>query len=389
VKIHKGLVLLLAFIFLAASGCKRQPVVKVASHIKPIRVKEVIKEPHTQAISSSGNIKPAQTVKLSMKVSGTINSLPVNIGDYVKKGQCLASIDPLQYQLALNAADSEYLSLKMKIESEIPSGINQAKSQLDLMNNRYARYKQLYEKGLLPKDKFEELETELIVIRNKYQEALDSQAVWAKKLKQAKAMSALSRTNFNDTKLYSPINGVVVSKLVESGEMAAPGYPLLVLGKLEQVEVEIGVTDEVVNRLELGKTAAVYVYGPEETYYGKIAEIGAIADEQTRTFPVKILLNNPRNQLKPGMIAKVNIPLDSAAVILAPVNSIINSSAGPIVYVYDAKKTRVFQRKVKLGEMIKDQIVITGGLKAGETIVTGGHFKLKNKDQVMVKGWTK
>jgi RND family efflux transporter MFP subunit len=388
-KMHKGLVLLLVCGFLVVSGCKRQPVVKVASQIKPIRVKEVVKKPHTQAISSSGNIKPAQTVKLSMKVSGTINSLPVNIGDYVEKGQCLAGIDSLQYQLALNAADSEYLSLKMKIESEIPSAINQAKSQLDLMNNRYARYKQLYEKGLLPKDKFEELETELTVIRNKYQEALDSQAVWAKKLEQAKAMSALARTNFNDTKLYSPMNGVVVSKLIESGEMAAPGYPLLVLGKLDQVEVEIGVTDEVVNRLELGKTAAVYIYGPDKTYHGKITEIGAIADEQTRTFPVKILLNNPNHQLKPGMIAKVNIPLDSAAVILAPVNSIINSSAGPIVYVYDAKKTRVFQRKVKLGEMIKDQIVITGGLKAGETIVTGGHFKLKNKDQVMVKGWAK
>lgn len=385
-KMHKGLVLLLIVSFLVVSGCNRRPVVKVDANIKPIKVKKVMNELYTQAISSSGNIKPTQTIKLSMKVSGIINSLSVNVGDYVKKGQYLAGIDPLQYQLALNAADSEYISLKMKIESEIPSGINQAKSQLDLMNNRYLRYQQLYQKGLLPKDKFEEFETELIVIRNKYQEALDSQAVWAKKLEQAKAMRELAQTNLNDTKLYSPIHGVVVSKLMESGELASPGYPLLVLGRLDQVEVEIGITDEDVNRLELGKTAAVYVYGPEQTYYGKISEIGAVADESTRTFPVKILLNNPNNELKPGMIAKVNIPLDSATVILAPVNSIINSPSGPVVYVYDARKSRVFQRKVKLGEMIGDKVVITEGLQESETIVTSGQFKLKNKDQVMVKG---
>jgi RND family efflux transporter MFP subunit len=379
---RKTTVLFLALIALSLCGCKRQAEKK--AQIKPVIVKTVTSGNYTNAIFSSGNIKPAHLVKIAFKIPGTISYLSVAEGDDVKKGQLLAELDAHQYQLNALAAESGYTSSKLKVHSEVPSAINQAKSQLDLVTNRYNRYKSLYENGVLPRDKFEAAETELKVIQNKYQEALDAQSVSAKKLDQAKAMSDLAHSNLDDSRIYAPLNGVVVKKLAESGELAATGYPILVLGELSKIEVEIGVADEYINQLRLGQRANAYVYGLEREFSGVITEIGAMADEKTRVFPVKLTVNNPDKQLKPGMIAKVTIPLDSTCVILIPVDSVINMPDGSSVFVYLPKSGTVVARKVVTGDLINDKIEILQGLHPGEQIVVDGHFKLKNHDRVRV-----
>ncbi|MGD8401688.1 MAG: efflux RND transporter periplasmic adaptor subunit [Bacillota bacterium] len=381
---RKMTVLFLALTVLSVCGCKRQAKSVQKAPAKPVLVRTVIGGNYTNTISSSGNIKPAQLVKIAFKIPGTISYLAADEGDYIKKGQLLAELDARQYRLNALAAESNYASSKLKVHSEVPSAINQAKSQLDLITNRYNRYKSLYENGVLPRDKYEALETELQVIQNKYQEALDARAISAKKLDQAKAMSDLAHSSLDDSRIYAPLNGVVVKKLAESGELAATGYPVLVLGELSKVEVEIGVADEYINQLRLGQTAKVYVYGLEREFSGVITEIGAMADEKTRTFPVKFTVNNPNRQLKPGMIAKVTIPLDSSRTILIPVDSVINMPDGSSVFVYVPKSGTVVSRKVVTGDLVKDKIEILEGLRPGEQIVVVGYFKLKNHDRVRV-----
>jgi RND family efflux transporter MFP subunit len=381
---RKMIVLFLALTVFSVCGCKRQAKSGQKAQAKPVVVRAVTSGNYTNAISSSGNIKPAQLVKIAFKIPGTISYLGVDEGDYVKKGQLLAELDAHQYQLNALAAESNYTSSKLKVHSEVPSAINQAKSQLDLITNRYNRYKSLYENGALPRDKFEALETQLKVIQNKYQEALDSRSVSAKKLDQAKAMSDLAHSSLDDSRIYAPLSGVVVKKLAESGELAATGYPVMVLGELSKIEVEIGVADEYINQLRIGQTAKVYVYGLKRGFSGVITEIGAMADEKTRTFPVKLTVNNPYKQLKPGMIAKVTVPLNSTSAILVPVDSIVNMSDGSGVFVYVPKSGTVVRRKIVTGDLVKEKIEILQGLHQGEQIVVSGQFKLKNHDRVRV-----
>lgn len=353
---------------------------------KPVEVLTVTKSGYSDEISASGNIKPSKTVKVAFKIPGTIEQINLEEGSFVKEGDLIANIDSYQYRLNAIAAESNYESLELKVKSEIPSAINQAKSQLELIQKRYESVSKLYEKGSVSKDKLDETETALVTIENKYQEALNAQEVYDKKLEQARAMSELADSNLADTNIYSPIDGIVVKKLFEAGETTAAGYPIVVLGKLNNVEAEIGVPDEYINKLKIGQKTRVYVYGIEKDFDGVITEIGAMADTKTRTFPVKITIANEELALKPGMVTKVTIPLESLESMLLPIDSVINMPEGTVVYIYSDKEGIVQKRQVIAGEIVGDKVEILEGIVEGEKVVVKGQFKLRNNDEVNVEG---
>jgi RND family efflux transporter MFP subunit len=353
---------------------------------KPVKVFEANKNKYSDEISISGNIKPSKTVKVAFKVPGVIDKIDFEEGSSIKEGSLLASLDSYQYRLNMIAAQSNYESLQLKVKSEIPSAINQAKSQLDLMQKRHDSISKLYEKGSVSEDKLDEIKRALITIENKYNEAINAQQIYAKKLEQARAMSELADSNLADASLYSPIDGIVVKKLFEAGETVAAGYPVVVLGKLDNVEAEIGVPDEHINKMKKGQKTKVYVYGVEKEYDGVITEIGAMADTKTRTFPVKITIENMDLALKPGMVAKATIPFENMESILVPIDSVINMPEGPTVFVYSQKENIVNKRLVTTGSIVKDKVEIIEGLSDGEKIIVKGQFKLKNNDIVKVEG---
>lgn len=355
---------------------------------KVIEVTTVDRSAHAEKISASGNIIPAKTVKVAFKVPGVIDSINFDEGDSIKKDDLIASLDANQYELNTIVAKNEYESLKLKVNSEIPSAINQAKSQLDLAKQRFENLSELYKQGGISKDKYDEVNTTLITIQNKYNEAVNAQGIYQKKLKQAAAMNGLANSKLVDTKIKSPIEGVVMKKLFEAGETVGEGYPVVVIGELGNVQAQIGVSDEYVNKLSIGDTTKVYVYGIEKEYEGKIVEIGALADTKTRTFTVKVEIDNSKNELKPGMIGKVEIPLKKDTNILVPVDSVINMPTGAVVFVYNEKEGIVTERSVETGKMVKDNIEILKGLKDGDQVVVSGQFMLRDKDKVQLGGVT-
>lgn len=383
-----SLIVVVILIQIVLVGCfaEKEAVNVQDTIIKPVEVMEVKNNEYVDEISVSGNIKPSKTVKLAFKIPGVIEKLNFEEGNFVNESDLIANLDSYQYRLNSIAAQANYESLQLKVRSEIPSAINQAKSQLELIQKRYESISKLYEKGSVSEDKLDETRTALVTIKNKYNEAVNAKEVYDKKLEQAKAMSELADSNLEDTKLYSPMDGIVVKKLFEAGETVAAGYPVLVLGKLDNVEAEIGLPDDHINRIEIGHETKVYVYGIEKEFKGVVKEIGAIADSKTRTFPVKINIENKDLSLKPGMIAKVTIVFENLESVLVPVDSVINMPEGPAVFVYSEEKGIVTERSVTTGKIVKDRVEILQGLNEGEKIVVKGQFKLKDNDEVKVEG---
>lgn len=381
-------VVVVILIQMVLTGCfaEKEAVNVQDAIIKPVEVVEVKNNEYVDEISVSGNIKPSKTVKLAFKIPGVIEKINFEEGNFVNEGDLIANLDSYQYRLNAIAAQSNYESLQLKVRSEIPSAINQAESQLELIQKRYESISKLYEKGSVSEDKLDETRAALVTIKNKYNEAVNAKEVYDKKLEQAKAMSELADSNLEDTKLCSPIDGIVVKKLFEAGETVAAGYPVLVLGKLDNVEAEIGLPDDHINRIEIGCETKVYVYGIEKEFKGVVKEIGAIADSKTRTFPVKINIENKDLNLKPGMIAKVTIVFENLESVLVPVDSVINMPEGPAVFVYSEEKGIVTERSVTTGKIVKDRVEILQGLNEGEKIVVKGQFKLKDNDEVKVEG---
>ena len=378
-----ALIVLIGLLQIAFTGCTDKEAKEI---IKPVKTQIATLEKESEKMSMSGNIKPSKTVKVAFKVAGVIESMNISEGDIVQKGQPVASLDSHEYMLGAMAANSQYESLRLKASSEIPSMVNQAKSQMDLMEKRYERVKRLYEKDALPRDKFDEVEAALVVIQNKYQQALDAQDIFDSQLEQASAMSELAQSKLQDTTVYSPIDGTVIKKISEAGETTGSGYPVVVLGDINEVDVEIGVADSQLENFSMGQQVDVHVYGIEKDYKGNVFEISKIADANTRTFPVKIRLDNSNFEMKPGMIARVEAEFGSVDSIFIPMEAVIKGADKPYVFVIDSEKSTVQKRTIEVGKVFDSRIQIISGIDEGEEVVVEGQYKLVEGDKVSLEG---
>lgn len=357
--------------------------------IKNVYVKTIGSSGYSDKLTLSGNIVPTQTVKLSFKIPGIVSNVLVNEGDVVVKGQVIATMDQSDYSIKVRAAEAELEAAKMQIESEIPAKINQAKAQYDLTKVSYERAQNLFEQDALPQAQLDEITAKLTVDENTYNQAMEARAIAETKLQMAQAALDGANANIEDTTIYSPINGVVLQKIVQQGETTSAGYPIVAIGQMDKVWAQIGVPDEFINALKVGQKANIYVYGIDQSVEGTVDEINALADVKTRTFPVKILIDNLKEELKPGMISKVDISLSHSDKILIPLSSVMHLSKGEAVYIYSGETQTVSKRIIETGEILKDQIEVVSGLEAGEKLVVEGQFVLRTEDKVIAEELTK
>ena len=163
-----------------------------------------------------------------------------------------------------------------------------------------------------------------------------------------------AQTKLSDTVLKSPIDGVVLQKISETGEIIGEGYPVVAIGDIRDVWAEIGVTDDMVNKIQKGQQAEVYVYGLNQTVIGVVDEINSLADTTTRTFPVKIRIDNTEGMLKPGMICRAEIAMDNVEAIFVPIDSVIHFAEGSAVFLLNEDNT-VTKTVVTTGEITGDR----------------------------------
>ena len=365
------------------SGCGKEQVEEEI--IKPVEVKQIYGDIYQNKLSLSGNILPSQIVKVAFKVPGVVTQANFEEGTFVKKGQMMAAIEQNEYNIQVQASSAEYEGAKMQIDSEIPAKINQAKAQYDLTAATYERVKSLYEAGGATKAQLDEITAKKTADENTYKLALEAEAIARTKLEKAAAGLELSNTKLSDTSINSPIGGIVMKKLVEEGEIIAQGYPVAAIGQVDVVDVEIGVSDQDMKHIEFGQKVKVYLYGLDKSYDGIVGEIGPSADPTTRTFAVKVKVKNPKFEIKPGMVAKVDIPVSSVEGILVPVSSVLSRPEGEVVYIYDEETATVRKQLVETGDIMKDKIKILSGISNGDKLVVEGQFKLNDNDKVSVE----
>lgn len=365
------------------SGCGKEVVEEEI--IKTVEVKQIYGDIYQNKLSLSGNILPSQVVKVAFKVPGVVTQANFEEGTFVKKGQLIAAVEQDEYNLQVQASSSDYESAKLQIESEIPARINQAKAQYELSKATYDRVKALYEAGGATKSQLDEITAKKTADENTYKIALEAESIARAKLEKAEAGLELSNTKLSDTSINSPIEGIVMKKLVEEGEIIAQGYPVAAIGQVDVVDVEIGVSDQDIKHIEFGQKVKVYLYGLDKSFDGVVGEISPSADATTRTFAVKVKVKNPNFEIKPGMVAKVDIPVSSVEGILIPVSSVLSRPEGEVVYIYNEETKTVRKQLVETGDIVKDKITILSGIKNGEKLVVDGQFKLNDNDKVSVE----
>ncbi len=370
---------------LILTGCSNNNEKVVEKSTRQIVTEVVGYSEDSDIISLSGNVVPTEIVKLSFEIPGNISDINVKEGDYVNAGQIISTLNTKDYDLKVKAASAQYEGSKKQIESEIPIKIKQAQTQLDLTKATYDRIKALYDVGGVSQSQMDEITAKLTVDTETLNQAIEAKDTAETNLKQAEAALDLANSNIKSTSLSSPIDGVILQKLFETGENIAAGYPVVAIGNINNVYIEVGVTDKYINSISKGQAVTAYIYGLEKEVTGVVEEIGQLSDPETRTFPVKILINNPEGELKPGMTSKVSIDVNNSNKVLIPISSVIHLSDGDAIYTYSDETKTVTKKFIETGNIVKDKIEVLSGLENGEKLVVDGQFVLHDGDEVAEK----
>ena len=181
----------------------------------------------------------------------------------------------------------------------------------------------------------------------------------------------------------APFDGVVVQKLVEAGDTASPGRPLFVIEDISTVKIEAQVPESVIDGLEIGQTVEVEAAGGR--LQGELAKILPAADPRSRTFTVRILLDNAQRRLRSGMFARLNLGGPERQVVSIPETAIIRR--GPLTGVFvigDEGTARL--RWITLGRNRDGRVEVLTGLHAGERFVSEPAPALRDGGRVEVSG---
>jgi membrane fusion protein, multidrug efflux system len=304
---------------------------------------EVKKEKVVSALRYSGTIEALQTIPLSFQSTGTVQSVLVDEGDEVRKGQLLATTDNTDSKNMYQIASSKYQQAK----------------------DAYDRLKTVYEKGSLAEVKWVEMETNL---------------------EQAKSSMEIAKSNLEKCNLYSPVSGVVGRRNIEPGMSALSiGTAPLEIVDIRQVFVKISVPENELSRVNKGMDAHFTVSAlNDKEYVGKVKNISPVADKISRTYDLKIESQNPDRELKPGMVCDVKMTSGSEKEsVLIPYQCILRESDNKLyVFVLDPVRKRVTKQQVSVGQYVGSDLEVLSGLSAGQIVVKEGKEKLTDNSLI-------
>lgn len=307
----------------------------VVAEIKPIAITDTIRLP--------GTVEPWMRVSVAAEAAGRLERLAV------REGQVLSESD-LKTPIAVID------------ESLVRAQLRAAEADLSLAQATYERAEELHRKGVASQEEFDQARRNLDF---------------------AAAQVELMRVQLAHCSVYAPFAGIADRVPVEQGTYMDRGQPLCELIDVSRVKVVVSVPEMDVPFLKVGDEAWVNVEALGRRVTGKIIHIPMLAEEHTRTFPVKIEVANPALDIRPGMIVRVTmirrrIP-DAIAV---PMFCVIPLVSRTVVFV--EKDGIVREREVKVGVLDGQLIQITSGLQAGDRVVVTGQRQIQDAQEVNV-----
>lgn len=257
--------------------------------------------PIVTTVTATGTLNPVTTVQVGTYVSGPIQALDVDFNSPVQKGQRVAKIDPAPFLVKVLNAEANLANAHARVEKD--------RADLTLKKVTLERTLQLQEQGLVS-------QSELDIAQSGNDQAVAQLAVDQASVQQAAAMRQEARINLGYTDIVSPVNGVVVSRNVNVGQTVAASFQtptlFLIAEDLTKMQVDTNVSESDVGGVREGQEASFSVDAfPGQTFVGRVAQVrnAPIVVQNVVTYDVVIAVDNPRQELKPGMTATVVITM--------------------------------------------------------------------------------
>ena len=315
--------------------------------------------------SYPATVTSVNEVEVRPQVAGYISGIYFKEGQHVEKGQKLYSIDEQQYRGAYE----------------------QAVAQLRVDEANLAKLQQDY-------DRYEELGKQDAIAQQTVQHAEADLEAGKKLVEAAKANVSAVEVNLRYTTIKAPLSGTIGISLVKIGASVSPGTTLLnIISSDNPIAVDVALDENLIpfiqKEYKSNKLVADSIFTltlsdqSKYPYPGTIYIVDRAVDPQTATIKVRLLFPNPTNYLRTGMSANLKVLNSSGAeTILIPYRAVVEQMAEYFVFVVNADT--VTQKKIFIGQQIRDMVVVKSGLEENETIVLDGVQKLRNGAKVKV-----
>jgi RND family efflux transporter MFP subunit len=317
-----------------------RPAAGDSSPAVPVRIAPATREELPVLVEATGSVRAVRRAEVAAKVMGTIEELPVLLGQRVKKGDVIARI----------------------AAAEIAARVQQGRAALAGLQRDFERERNLAERGAGTREAVAALQDRIAT----------AEAV----LKEAQAMQ-------DYTTVRAPFDGAVARRIADAGDVAAPGVPLVEVEGTDDFEIEAEVPESLVGGTAVGREVEVDVPSAGVTFNGRVAEVAAAADARTRSVTVKIAV--PRGTaVRSGQFARLKIPSAPASTVLVAAEAVAAVGQIERVFVVGADH-RALLRLVKSGARRGDRLEILAGLNAGERVVVAPAAGLRDGARVEIK----
>ena len=353
-------VVLLASALLAPACRSTEPAAAAATPVaeRPIDV-SAVKVGVTDLESTleiSGNLMPETRVGVMARLPGTLSQVTVDLGDRVRAGQVIATLDRREIDAQVDAATAAVRVAEAGLESA-EAALANAKLEFDRAENLFGR-------GAIPKQRLDAAETAR-------RAAAAQRELGAANVAQAEAALRRAREVQRDATLTSPIAGVIVERNYDAGALVGPGEKAVVaVANLSVMKLEAGVSELEAGRLRVGMPARVTVQArPGDMFEGRVAAIAPEVDARNRHFRMEVRVANPGGSLLSGMYGAASIPLERATQVVAIPRDAITTRDGKRIVLRVEDNTL---REVPVGEGLTDGrlVQISTGLEPGDVVVS-------------------
>lgn len=351
---------ILCLIVATLAGCEQpEPVVKPDSRPLELVVNTTTLQPRDWQLrfNAYGHFESTEEITISVDFSGSVRKVHFREGQNVSAGQLLIELDDQKQQLRVRQSKANLLS---------------AQAELEKSRATYFRYRDLMTKGALSREQLKQSESSYESARAMVEES--------------EAALALAEQNLRETRIISPVDGVIDQKLVEPGQTVLPGNALATVQVADTLRVVTFVSEREVNQLHLGDQATVSTPAvPAKVFAARVELVSSVADPQTGNFAVKLTVNNADRQLRSGMSATVNMSgVVRKNVLVINKKHLVDRNRRRVVFIYSDGVAR--EVEPTFGASAGDDLPVLAGLEAGDQLIVDHLDLLADGKRVTLAG---
>jgi HlyD family secretion protein len=322
-----------------------------------------------ETISLTGSLRAKEAVDVSPRIAGRLTQLLVDTGQVVEKGALLATIedDEIRQQIERSQA----------VLAVVDAQITQREAELANAKIELERRTQLVEAGVLSRNELDTLEMRYIVAKSQLDLARAQR-------RQSEAEQRELSIRLGQTRITSPISGIVSRRLVATGALVTSSNTIVTVVSVTPMIVDAQASERDIARVQRGLSVDVTIDSlPGEIFPGRILRISPTLDPQTRNGILEIEIANRGGRLKGEMFARVSLNLGTShESTLIPRDALIYRGDQPGVYTIEEEKAKYLPLRTGLTQ--GDKVEVLSGLTAGEVVITRGSNMIKEGDPVRV-----